>query len=711
MPTRIESALQYAIFIMGFTALAMQIVILREALNIFQGNELVIGIILSNWMLLTGAGAFLGRWSTRQRGNITLIVLTQLIIAVLPIVTLAGLHLVSVAFLRTGVMFSLGQSWLISLLMLIPFCLLSGALFTLFSSTLTQSSGKFSIGNVYGIESLGSIVGGLVFSLVLVRFLPAFQSLYILFWINLSAVILISIRTGLRYFIITGLAMGILSLPAFLLFNPDEAITGLHFPGQKIVLSKETPYGKIVLTEKGGQVNFYESGKLYFSSDQVQKNEETVHFAMTQHKDPDHILIVSGGISGTVDELQKYDGVHVDYLEINPDWVDIGRRHTSALDHENLTVISMDARKFIRNTANRYQVIIVDVPAPTTAQVNRYYTVEFFQEARRILDHGGIISLQLPSSANYMSPELIQSHSSLYNTMDKVFEYVLIIPGSWDFFLASDEKLSFDILEPLLDKGIENDYVNPYYYLPELTRMRSEKITEALDKTGRINTDLRPRAYFIQLNYWLSHFKGNLWYMGIMVVMLALLGLTVSNKINKALFISGFSGASMTFILIVCFQVLYGYVYQMTGVLITMFMGGLAMGSLVLPRILTPIIKRYRIFQFIIALLVLATPLVVMGLLLPGLPEFFTVITLNILSLLFGILIGYQFTQAAYLQDSSAGKVASSTYGVDLAGSTVGSLTTAILLVPLLGIIYTCIIVAGLNILVSFLIPSKEIKP
>jgi spermidine synthase len=370
----------------------------------------------------------------------------------------------------------------------------------------------------------------------------------------------------------------------------------------------------------------------------------------------------------------------------------------------------MDARKFIRNTQNKYQVLIVDVPAPTTAQLNRYFTVEFLMETRQILDHDGIITLHLPSSSNYMSPELIKSHSSLFNTMQRVFEHVMIIPGTMDFFLASNQELSFDVLEPLLEKDIKNDYVNAYYYVPELTRMRSEKITETLNPGEKVNTDLRPRAYLIQLNYWLSHFKGNLWYMGIIITILALLAIIASNRINKALFVSGFTGASMTFILIVCFQVLYGYVYQMTGILITMFMGGLAAGALLLPGILTPGIKPYRIFQFIIAMLVIATPMVVIGLSRAVLPEFVTVMVLNLISLFCGILIGYQFTQAARLQESSAGRVAASTYGVDLAGSTVGSLTTSILLVPLVGISITCFILAALNILVSFVIPRKQIK-
>src|SRR4030043_1511162 len=48
-------------FSLGFTALITQIILLREFLTVFYGNELVIGIVLSNWMILTALGAGLGR--------------------------------------------------------------------------------------------------------------------------------------------------------------------------------------------------------------------------------------------------------------------------------------------------------------------------------------------------------------------------------------------------------------------------------------------------------------------------------------------------------------------------------------------------------------------------------------------------------------------------------------------------------------------------
>ncbi len=710
MHLRIESALRYAIFIMGFTALATQIVLLREALNIFQGNELVIGILLSNWMLLTGAGAYLGRFSGKHQYNLQFISITQLIIAILPVITIAGMYLVSTGLVKPGVMFSPGQTWLLTFTMLVPFCLLSGALFTLFCTTLTQFTNQRSIGQVYGIEALGSISGGLIFSLLLTHVLPAFHSLFILFWLNISAVLVLSLSKKFRILSILSILMGIIVIPLLLIVDIDDSITQLQYPGQDIILHQETPYGKIVLAESAGQVNFYENGALYFSSNQVEKNEEIIHYAMAQHDQPEKVLLVSGGISGTTLEIQKYTDIQIDYIEINPAWIEIGELYTEALSFPNVRPVSMDARRHIRNTKNEYDVVIIDLPAPATAQINRYYTLEFFLEVRQALKSNGIFSIHLPSSANYLSPALIQSHSTLNNTLQSVFEHTIIFPGTNDYFIASDKTLSFDILDHLLKSGIENTYVNAYYYIPELTAMRSEKIQEVLEPSVGVNHDLAPKSYFIQLSYWLSHFRSNLWGIGIFLILLSITVIIFANGINKALFVSGFSGASIEFILIICFQAIYGYVYQMTGLLITLFMGGLALGALILPKLISPSRKKYYFFQLGIGVLAIFIPLSIQYLSKPGGSETAIIIIINLLSLVTGIMIGFQFKQAAHLQEGNVGRAASSTYGVDLMGSTVGSLVTALMLVPLLGIVETCMIIAGLNFLISFSVMGKRIK-
>jgi len=48
-----------AFILMGFTFTITQVMVIRELLVIFMGNELSTAIILANWLLLEEAGSFL----------------------------------------------------------------------------------------------------------------------------------------------------------------------------------------------------------------------------------------------------------------------------------------------------------------------------------------------------------------------------------------------------------------------------------------------------------------------------------------------------------------------------------------------------------------------------------------------------------------------------------------------------------------------------
>ena len=62
-----------------------QIILLRNLLSVFSGNELVVGIILANWMMLTALGAYLGRYIIKSEVKYKLIILGHILMGLLPI--------------------------------------------------------------------------------------------------------------------------------------------------------------------------------------------------------------------------------------------------------------------------------------------------------------------------------------------------------------------------------------------------------------------------------------------------------------------------------------------------------------------------------------------------------------------------------------------------------------------------------------------------
>ena len=82
-------------------------------------------------------------------------------------------------------------------------------------------------------------------------------------------------------------------------------------------------------------------------------------------------------------------------------------------------------RTYLKTTDDTFDVIILNVPDPQTAQLNRFYTAEFFRSARDHLAPGGLLALQLRSSEDYISPDLAEFLRCIYHTLQIVFSLTL----------------------------------------------------------------------------------------------------------------------------------------------------------------------------------------------------------------------------------------------------------------------------------------------
>lgn len=704
---KIGKAFVLSIVASGATSIVTQVILLREFLSAFYGNELVLGIVLASWMLLTGIGSFLGRYSAKIRSRVTLIVFSLILIAILPPATVLLFRVLRNVVFPVGGTISISGVLYSSFALLMPYCLISGFMFSLFALTISELYRANLITRVYSLEAIGSIAGGVVFNLVLVFFLKTFQSLLVVLAFDCVVAFVLSLRgnsTAAKYTVasvlIGALVLGVVS-------SPDDVTKALLFRDQHVLYYKDTPYGSLTITSQGGQENFYEDNLLLFSTNDATQNEEAVHYAMIQHSNPRTVLLISGGISGMTKEILKYGVDRIDYVELNPWIVDIGKSYTAALANEKVRVISEDGRLFVKRTPDRYDVVLINVPEPSTAQLNRFYTVEFFQELQHTLNNGAVISLGLSSSADYLSGEARAVKSILYNTLATAFGNILIVPGLKDYFVASNRSLDIGIARLIGQKNIHTVYVNGYYIDDELLKQRSDYIKSTLNGSAALNRDFTPVSYYRQTLYWLSQFEFNYWIIVAVVVLLLASVLWKLNAISFGIFAGGFAASSLEVVLLISFQILYGYVYQLTGILITVFMGGLAFGSLFRHKLIPEAsMSVYAALLSGVGVYAAALPFILMAL--RSAPVGYAIVhaAFFLLTCIIAMLIGAQFSVASSLQKGRVASVASGLYGVDLVGSAIGALVVAACLIPLMGMVNVCFVIAGLSFtggLISFL--------
>lgn len=699
-----KTQLNTIIVLLGVTTITTQIILLRQFMVVSYGNELVIGILLANWMFLTGLGAWLGKFPKRLTGKPVMIIPTQILMSILPIVTVFLLFILKNKLFPVGKLLSIQEIFFYSLITLLPFCLISGFLFTFLSSLISEYKSENRVGKVYGLESVGGILGGFVFNFILVFYFSDLQSLAMLLVVNMFAAFYLSLAFHRTWQIIIILLTAVLII-LVVKIDLDTVSGKLIFTDQVIVSQKNTPYGNLTVTKTGDQYNFYENGVSLFSSDDDIYREESVHFGMLQHESPKSVLIISGGLTGMIDEIIKYDVEQIDYVELNPGLIKLGAEFIDSLDQQELKIFHEDARLFIKKTDQKYDVVLINLPSPTTAHINRYYTTEFFDELKAVMNPGGVVSTSLSSTENYMSDEALRLSTVVFNTLSQNFDNVIIIPANRDYFIASENELSVEVIHKVKERGLENEFFNEYYLKDKILRYRSDHIMITLLNNSVVNRDYKPVVYLQQLILWLSYFKINYKIPLIIFAVVLLLFLTLLKPVNLGMFTTGFTASSIEFILLIAFQTLYGYIFRMTGVIIMVFMAGLALGTLYFGRrIKTVNMKNYMKVIGLVAIFTLILPLILHLMHGTHLPGIVFKIVFAILTLFISILVGVQFFMGSKLHSGEVGEVAGKLYSADLIGSALGILMISAFFLPMFGVLNVCFFLIGLNLITLIII-------
>lgn len=693
-------------FLLGSTSIIAQVILMREFLTVFSGNELVIGLVLANWMVLTGLGAYLGKFPLQIKNAYPVIVFGLMFLATLPFFTAFLINFLKNIVFPVGSLISVFQIFYSSLLLLIPFCLVSGFLFTFISRCYSEIRNRNETGSVYFFESLGSIAGGLLCGLLFIFVFSSIESLLVLAIINGLVLFLIGLKNIKLY---TDWIPLFTVLLAFLLlfFQPENRIRSMVYPNQEIIVSKDSPHGNIVITKREKMWSVYNNNLLLFDSENFMLNEEAVNFAMLQHPDPEKILLVSGGLSGQIAELKKYKPKWIDYVEDNRWLLEMMKDTLAKMTDESLHIFSTDPIRFIRKSKQIYDVAILNLPSPSTMQANRFYTLEFYQLLKQKLSPGAVLSFGIASPPNYLNQEAVDLNSTLLVTLKKVFQNVIILPGEQNYFLASDRSLTCNIAEAVQSRGIENRYVNSYYIDDAQLKMRSETIHSALNPAAELNQNLKPVLYNQELAYWLSQFKGRYWLLVSVAAVFFLFVFLRGSKSSKVMFLTGFSASGMELLLLFGLQVFFGNIYLLTSFVFTGFMLGLALGSFFGKSITW---KNFQaIIQLLIGVFAVFTGISLFSGVMANLPEWLVYFLFLLATLVIGGLTGLQFAYTSLSQTGNYAEISGKTYSYDLIGSALGALLVSIFLVPQVGISNSVLIIAVLNIGFSFwLFLTKE---
>jgi len=207
----------------------------------------------------------------------------------------------------------------------------------------------------------------------------------------------------------------------------------------------------------------------------------------------------------------------------------------------------------------------------------------------------------------------------------------------------------------------------------------------------------------------------------ILFIIIFLLIRAKTNKLKKAslpvaIATTGFAGMAFQLIIILTFQSFYGNIYHRIGLLATAFMAGLALGSIVMNNIIEKIKNKLSLLiklEIAIVLYSACLPFLLTSFhLYLGKPWVFSSVQIMLLflSLISGILVGAEFPLANKIYLIGVNKiswVAGMLYAADLIGAWLGAFIVSVMMIPILGILATCLFIIAINLISLFLVATS----
>ena len=730
--------------------MVIQAVVIREFLVVFYGNELCMGLIFGVWLFSIALGAWIySLYSRKARGLWTLFLTMATLLSLLPFLQVCLIRSIRV-FLHvpSGLFIPFFSMCAAAFLVIIPYGLIIGSVFPLGCRLYARHDrDSQSIATLFSLESAGALTGGGLFSYVLVERFSSFEILWgllIIIWCAIILSTLLLLKGALRIAVSAGIAVlligACLSWPllATLERRTVETRWGSLVEGLPLVDSCDSKYQHLSLTCQADQFSVYGNGQYDFSFPDPYGDRVTAHLVLSEHPHPEKVLLLGMASGGFISECLKHGLESVSYVLLDEKVMTLVSPHLTAgekngYQNSRVRIFYTDGRYWITRTKETYDVIFLMLAEPSNSMLNRFYTEEFFLSLKHVMNEKGVLALSLTASANYLGSEITDYNVSIYNTLRKVFPFVVISPGDKNYYFASPSSSvvttdSAVLQERIRKSGVSEEDFSPYLFDELFYPERVKFVTDAFrNRMAPINSDLRPITCFYNLLIWdrisgsqMSSFLRALPSLRLPVLLCILLCLVAvragyvikrktpaenQEKLNLLVTVGicGFSAMGLELVLIFSYQNLFGYLYQMIGILVASFMFGLAAGSFFGGRLLSSGRRLTGLLLVIQALLVL------FSLLIPFALREFSLHILTVLSsglcqaAFMGIIAGLGFFNGLvfpmagglYLaMEPNPGRVAGLMNAADHCGAAAGGFVFGTFLVPLLGIGYSCWLVA-----------------
>jgi spermidine synthase len=473
----IKNFLLAAIFLSGFISIGYEIIWMKSIVFLLGGPTYVFSAVLTVYLLGNVIGALIGsRLAKISKNPFNLFGITLTLLGIFGMVYLHFLHTWQNDYLANVVKMT-QQFWTNTHIRSLLFPLMNSFVLFLIPSILMgmgfplalQAWGNIkhkiaqTTGQVYSINTLGAVLGGIIGGFVFIPLLGVQYSIlsFAILGTWFGTIIMVKFFPKLHLYIRLTFLVVPLFFTIFMISMPSDLF-------YKNFVTNAVDDSKIIAIKEGVNtvVSVHESadGSRIIATSAVKVAGDRPGFRITQkvlghlgfliNKNSTDAVTVGFGSGETSKCMTLHDPKNVHVIEIAPELIQVSIENfdhinlgKSLFERDNVNVIFMDAKNYLHLTENKYDLIVTDAINPKQVAENAsLYTLEYFQSAYKRLKPGGYIGCWLP-----IQEIPVSCVNSILQTFAEVFPYIslwlpITAPSNYDFIylVGSIDKQQYD---------------------------------------------------------------------------------------------------------------------------------------------------------------------------------------------------------------------------------------------------------------------------
>jgi spermidine synthase len=236
---------------------------------------------------------------------------------------------------------------------------------------------------------------------------------------------------------------------------------------QKVLIFQHKDLGRMLVLD--GLVQTTEGDEFIY-------HEMLNHVPLLSHPNPKTVLVIGGGDGGSIREIFRHKNVEkVTMCELDQSIVKLCQEYLPMLSQgaffdPRLELVFQDGTKFVQETKNRYDLIIIDSTDPV-GPGKALFTKEFYADCKKILRDDGILVAQ--NSIPFYDGDIVaDAYRNLSPSFQIVKFYVAPVPsylgGFMAFSFATDAKENCNRSVEALRARVREIPGKMKYYTPEV---------------------------------------------------------------------------------------------------------------------------------------------------------------------------------------------------------------------------------------------------